>query len=123
PALTIALNRGDNYARQEAVTALCAVGPAGQVVAAGALKTKDLTFRRHILSSLKEARCRAKETVPLIAACLEYDSAPLRSLAAEVLGAMGPDADAALRALDDVLDDSDATVRASAAAAIKRIKA
>ena len=85
PALTVALNRGDNYARYEAATALCAIGPSGQVVAAGALKTKDLTFRRHILSSLKEARCRAKDTVPLIAACLEYDSAPLRSLAAEVL--------------------------------------
>lgn len=40
---------------------------------------------------------------------------------AEVLGAMGPDAAAALRALDIALDDRDPTVRRSAAAAIKRI--
>ena len=67
-------------------------------------------------------KVRSKQIVPALIPCLEDKSASVRALSAELLGKIGPDARAAVKALDNALDDKDPTVRASARKALEQIK-
>jgi HEAT repeat protein len=122
PSLTGSLKGGSGYQRHWALEALFAVGPRGPIAAASALKNADSPLREAILKKLNGAKSRSREIVPFLIPCLEDKSAQVRALSAEVLGEIGPDARAALKALDNALDDRDPTVRAAVQAALKRIK-
>lgn len=122
PSLTETLMNGNAHQKFWSLEGLFTVGPTGPIAAASTLKKKDSKHREAVLTKLSKAKFRSKEAVPLLIDCLEDKSAQVRALSAEVLGEIGPDARAAVRALDIALDDSDARVRACVQEALKRIK-
>jgi len=122
PSLAESLKNGNDFQRFWALEALFTAGPTGPVAAAGTLKKKDSKHRDAVLTKLNKAKFRSKEIVPVLIECLEDKSVQVRALTAQVLGNIGPDARAALKALDVALDDPDPTVRASVQEALKQIK-
>ena len=122
PSLTESLKNGSEFARTWALEALFTVGPTGPIGAARALKDLNSTWREVIVRKLLGAQAGAKEMVPLLLPCLEDKSAGVRAVTAELLGEIGPAARAAVKALDNALDDPNPTVRACAKEALRRIK-
>jgi hypothetical protein len=108
--------------RSQTVNALFAARPNGQTVAASALQHEDAKLRHLVLTTMKKDGYRAKEPIPVLIACLKDGSATVRALSADVLGAMGTDAGAAIAPLTIALDDTDPTVRSSVRNALKRIR-
>jgi HEAT repeat protein len=111
----------DDNLRSQSVNALFALGPAGQTVAASALKHEDAKLRTLILTSMKKDGYRTKEAVPVLIGCLKDRSAEVRALSADVLGAVGTDAGPAIAPLTIALEDTDPTVRSSVRNALSRI--
>lgn len=95
----------------------------------------SLNVRYWALSALKKYGSEARKAVPNIITALETHKgtgpaldgpdryyADARALAADALGSMGPDAKAAVPALEKALQDPSPMVRAAAKRAIKSIK-
>jgi HEAT repeat protein len=122
PSLTESLRSGSAYQRHWALEALFTVGPTGPVAAAGALKNNDSKLREAILTKFHTAKVSSREMVPALIDCLEDKSAQVRALSAEVLGRIGPDARAAVKALEIAVDDREPVVRAAVQEALKLIK-
>jgi HEAT repeat protein len=122
PSLTESLMNGNAYQQVWSLEGLFTVGPTGPLAAAGTLTKKDSKHREAVLTKLIKVKFASKEMVPVLIQCLEDKSVQVRALTAQVLGNIGPNARAALRALDIALDDSDPAVRASVQEALKQIK-
>lgn len=136
-ALVKGLESANAGARAKAALSLEEMGPGATAAVpalANALADRDLNVRYCAASALKAVGPAARAAVPNLVKALDtfpggspaLDGplryyADLRVVAAEALGAIGNDAVAAVPALTKALNDPDATVRSTAAGALKRI--
>ena len=70
---------------------------------------------------MKKDGYRAKKAVPALINCFKDNTAEIRSMSSDVLGAIGADTAAATVPLNALLEDADPAVRGSARNALKQI--
>jgi HEAT repeat protein len=85
--------------------------------------TKNSGFRAAILQGMQQSQYKSKTSVPILIECLKDILPNVRQAACNVLGNIGPDAAAALPALQELTNDSVPFVQNAARSSIQRIDA
>jgi HEAT repeat protein len=122
PTLKAALADDDEKLRVRAALAIQRIAP------------EDLSFVPVLVKAMRAGDGRlllavgamgpeAKWAMPTLIGLLSHESPPMRALAAQTLGRIGPGADDARAALQQALRDPNAAVQAAARAALERIEA
>jgi HEAT repeat protein len=109
-------------ARSQALDALARITAEGPALYEEMLRAPDSVVRRECLLYLSRERKVNKTAVPALVTALEDKEAAVRSLAAQVLAKIGPDARDAVEALTKAAKDSDPNVQSSAERALAKIR-
>jgi HEAT repeat protein len=121
--LTEAMKEKELDVRVAAAYSLQNLGPKSLPILEQELgSAKEAELRQAILNGLINQNSRSKTLVAPLTACLKDGQAPVRWMAAHVLGNIGPDARDAVPALESLLEDRDTTVRQNVQNALKRIR-
>jgi HEAT repeat protein len=120
--LTKALKDGDQNVRYNALYALSRLGEAGTPGLVEALKDGDDNMRIQVVQQIMYRGKQNKAAVPALIEVLKKSAnAQLRWMTCQTFGNMGADAQDAIPALTEALNDSNQTVRQQAQQALNRI--
>lgn len=122
--LLIARNSGeDRELRFTAIVSLGAMGAEAKTAVSDLVSLLLMHEAESMYAPVQMAITRmGADAVPVLVELLQHDSPAMRTHAALALGWLGPQADAALPALQAALGDSDESVREQAALAIRSIE-
>jgi HEAT repeat protein len=108
--------------RAQALEALARITADGPALYEEMLRATDSFVRRECLLHLSRERKVNKTAVPALVTALEDKEPAVRSLAAQVLAKIGPDARDAVEALTKAAKDSDPHVQSSAERALAKVR-